>query len=269
MPISFSNGASDPRAVSGLNMTFTTAWNLLDQPGGELPILGWHAQTQQSALALFVDLTRWRPWLADAASLLDETERGRVRRMYFERDRDERTLAYALHRLTLARVLACDPAEVTLRRDPAGRPCLPDDALYTSLSHAGGAAAIAISVRGPVGIDLEPAARAEQMPEIAARIVHRAEAAEFAALAMPQRSAALLALWVRKEALLKAAGIGLAREMDTFEAPAEVPLPAEHGPDGTDAVIHMLDAGADWVAAVAGVSMRVPPVTTWLHPQAG
>src|SRR5690606_972083 len=134
-----------------------------------------------------------------------------------------------------------------------GRPCLPGGDMHTSLSHANGAMAVAVARRGPIGIDMEPSARAAQMEEIAGAVLHTSEQDALAACSGPARDAALLALWVRKEALLKAAGIGLAREMQGFPAPeaTPVPLPAVEGPDGEDAVLRMVDAGRGWVAAVA------------------
>ena len=57
------------------------------------------------------------------------------------------------------------------------------------------------------------------------RKVLRDELAALANLSDDARGRALLDLWVRKEALLKAAGIGLECEMETFPAPTGVPLP--------------------------------------------
>ena len=58
----------------------------------------------------------------------------------------------------------------------------------------------------------------------------------------------MLALWVRKEAFLKAAGIGLQREMQTFAAPQNALLEL---PEGGTVRVRMLDVGPQWVAAVA------------------
>lgn len=65
---------------------------------------------------------------------------------------------------------------------------------------------------------------------------------------------ALLELWVRKEALLKAAGIGLELEMDHFTAPEATPLPLP-GPRfaGQRVELRRVHAGDAWVMAVASV----------------
>ena len=166
--------------------------------------------------------------------------------------------------LLLGKALDRDAVEVPIGRDSLGCPRLRDDLLFTSLSHAHGCIALAVTATGPVGVDLEPAARASDMPEIAGHVCHPVDAAELAAFVGPEWSAALLALWVRKEAFLKAAGIGLEREMQTFPAPDNAVLPLPR-PGGKPTRLRMLDAGAHWIAAVAG-----PPDTfiesAWLHP---
>lgn len=204
----------------------------------------------------------WQPWLADAYALLDEPERQRVERRRIPADRDRLALAYALHRLLVSRALGRDARDVTIARDAMGCPRLPDGNLATSLSHADGCIAAAVSMAGAVGVDVEPATRAAVMPEIAERICHPDETASIDALAGPRRNEALLALWVRKEAFLKAAGIGLQREMSAFTAPDEAQLAL---PDGVMAHIRMLDSGPHWIAAIAGMP-HAAIACAWLRP---
>ena len=202
------------------------------------------------AVAL-ISVHDWRPWLGDALRMLSASETERVQRRCIAADRDELALAYALHRLLLGKVLGRDPTDVPLYRDERGCPRLAGGIAYTSLSHADGLIALAVTTSGPVGVDIEPAARAVVMAEIASCVCHHSEAAELATLREPARGAALLAIWVRKEAVLKAVGVGLAVPMDTFAAPVHhsLVLPAL----GADAIqIRMLSTGDRCVAAVAG-----------------
>lgn len=63
---------------------------------------------------------------------------------------------------------------------------------------------------------------------------------------------ALLRLWVRKDALLKAAGIGLSWGLPSFVAPTDQPLalPLADGGDSPEkVVIRVLDVGPLWLAA--------------------
>jgi 4'-phosphopantetheinyl transferase len=229
-----------------------------------LPTPRWAAAATTRILVGLANVADWQPWLPDAYEMLDAAELERIRRRRFAMDRDELALGYALHRLLLGKALDRDAVEVPIGRDSLGCPRLRDDLLFTSLSHAHGCIALAVTATGPVGVDLEPVARASDMPEIAGHVCHPVDAAELAAFVGPAWSAALLALWVRKEAFLKAAGIGLEREMQTFPAPDNAVLPLPR-PGGKPTRLRMLDAGAHWIAAVAG-SPDTFIESAWLHP---
>ncbi len=182
--------------------------------------------------------------------MLDAADLARVRRRRASRDREQLTLAYALHRAMLGAVLGMPAEGVPLYRDAKGCPRLEGGIAATSLSHTDGAIAIAVTRASTVGIDIEPAERAGVMCEIAGRLCHPRELHAANATPEPRRGAAWLALWVRKEALLKAAGTGFEIEPDAFEAPDQtvVELPGAGG-----LAVGMLDAGHGWSAAVAGM----------------
>ncbi len=232
-----------------------------------LRALGWASPARRSIAVALLEVRDWQPWLAEAALLLSADEAARVGRRRIATDRDALALAYALHRLLLGTVLGRDPTDVPLDRDERGCPRLADGLAYTSLSHADGLIALAVATSGPVGVDIEPSGRAAIMAEIARSVFHHSEAAELAVLDGPARAGALLALWVRKEALLKAAGIGLAVPMETFAAPEHdaLRLPALLA----EAVqVRMLGAGGRCVAAVAGpIGTRIE--CHWLRPPIG
>ena len=219
-------------------------------------------------LAALFEIKAWHPWLEEAERLLSLAERDKVRRKRHVSDREELVLAYALHRLVMGSFLLCDPAGIELERDLLGRPFVQGDEVNTSLSHTSGAIAVAVSPHGFVGIDIEPAMRAKELPGIASVVLHASEVVTISRLPEAARAQALLALWVRKEALLKASGIGLVREMHSFEAPHGQPvgLPAADGSQGVAAIAHMLEAGSSWVAAIA----MLPEArfhAAWLLPQ--
>lgn len=209
-------------------------------------------------------LEDWRGWVGDAFDIIDTRERERVQRQRQERHRDSLALAYALHRLVLAQALGMSPERVPLTRDARGRPLLVGMAVDTSLSHAEGYAAVAVGMCGPVGVDIEPSHRAGGMPDIAERICHGDEYRRIAGYDDAAQGAALLDLWVRKEAFLKAAGVGLEREMDTFALP-EGRSHALHAGDAARSIVDLLDLGPAVVCAVA----RAPDsacAADWLHP---
>ena len=194
------------------------------------------------------ELEPWSHWLKDASDLLDDRERAKVSRHLRQQDVRMLTMTYALHRLLLAQALAVRPQDVPIGRDALGRPVLHGHALTTSLSHSEGLAAFAISAAGPVGVDIEPLTRQASMPEIRAHVCHPTEQAAYPHT--PAGALSLLALWVRKEALLKAAGVGLGREMASFTAPNLTPVCLEPELEG-ELVARMLEGGRDCLSAVA------------------
>lgn len=207
----------------------------------------------------------WQGWRGEAHALLDAHERARVSRQRLPHERDARTLAYALHRLWLAHALGCDAVDVPLYRDADGCPRLVGDIAWTSLSHAGGLLAFAAGGAGPVGVDIEPASRARVMDEIAGEVCHPDDMSHRVSPPQSMREAALLELWVRKEAVLKAAGVGLRIPMTSFAAwrrePVRVPGFAQAWQ------VRSLDAGPGAVAAVA-FREHARVECAWLRPAA-
>lgn len=232
---------------------------------GALPSPDWPASSYAQVVVALFELAEWRPWLEDAAGLLDAADTARALRQRNASHREDLTLTYALHRLLLGARTGVDAVAVPLVRDALGCPRLRDSPMHTSLSHSGGWAAMAVTAAGPVGVDMEPIDRRAVMPEIAERLCHPSEFAALAGLASSERAAALLELWVRKEALLKAAGVGMAREMDTFCAP-DGSVQQLSPPESGETQLRMLRAGPDVVAAVAA-----PPEadveSVWLRPR--
>lgn len=241
----------DMRRRIGLSEAFENA----------LPTPDWHAQPAVGVHVGLFDLQDWWFWLPDAYALLDATELRRVQSRRIALDRDRLALAYSLHRTLVAKVLGCDVAKVSIGRDVQGCPHIPGSSLSTSLSHADHGVAVAVATVGPVGVDIELTARAPVVPEIADQVCHPSDTG-IDALPGLARSQALLALWVRKEAYLKAAGTGLQREMQTFAAPNGALLDLPYG--GSVRVL-MLEAGPVWTAAVASAP-HLPVISAQLRP---
>lgn len=229
-------------------------------------VVGWKCLAEGTITVALIDVTRWGPWFTDASRLIGAHELARVQTRRFPADRDALALAYALHRLLLGRVLGLPPLDVPVSRDDFGCPRLAGDIAYTSLSHSDGLIALAVTGSGPVGVDIEPSNRAVVMPEITHSVCHSSEIAQLANLDEPERTAAMLALWVRKEALLKMAGIGLAVPMESFVAP-DSPSLTVPSLFSAPVQVRMLAAGDHCVAAVAG-SMGIAIECHWLHPPA-
>jgi len=154
---------------------------------------------------------------AGAADCLDEAERLRVARKRDALQRQRQQAALVFVRQCLARHCDLDPAQLPLCRAANGKPQIDpvgwqalgrsDPPPQYSLSHCGGHALLAIADCA-VGVDLE--ARIQQTrPALAARVLAAEAFQAWQALDPDQQIDALTVAWVRKEAVLKASGLGL------------------------------------------------------------
>lgn len=181
------------------------------------------------ASVVFFDTARWCAFDAAAAAWLDADERQRAARFRFDHDRAAYVLAHALWRMVLATCLERDPDQLPLARLPSGQPQLPGTALATSLSHSGTDVLIAVGANRLVGVDVERWPPRVSLDDLLPAICAPEEAEDLHALPSPRRQRALLQLWTRKEALLKAFGTGLAQAPSSFRvAPGQPVSPPSH-----------------------------------------
>lgn len=169
------------------------------------------------AHAWLLPLPAWRPHWLQLAPLVMDAQRLRFATIRDAARRRDRLLAAALHRWVLAQALGLAPDHLPLYRSHTGQPRLALPALHTSLAHCDGMVAVALCEGGPVGVDVEKRDTASLDP-IRDLVCAPGEAVARQAPGGDD-DARLLSLWVRKEAVLKALGLGLARPMDSFAAP--------------------------------------------------
>jgi 4'-phosphopantetheinyl transferase len=185
-------------------------------------------------------ITADRPDPGDWA-LLAETERARAARMRGERAAAEYVSCRAAVRRLLAGILGGEPADVPLGRRPCpgcgspehGPPAvLRPDGPRLSISHSGGLGMLAVSPTA-VGVDVE-ALRDVHVAELADAALTPAERQTVLAAPEPGRTRSFLRCWTRKEAVLKAVGIGITASLTTLETAPERPGPVEVTTDLTD-----------------------------------
>lgn len=196
------------------------------------------------------ELREWLPWIDAAEAILDVEQRERALRQRREVNRQELILSYALHRLVIGATLGVPATEVPLSRDEQGCPRIDGVPAFTSLSHAGGRAAVAVARSGPVGIDMEPTSRSGEMDAIAHLVGSSEELDGLKPLPASRQASELLATWVRKEAYLKAEGVGLAREMREFSAVEGGAVPSLERP-GESLQVRTFDIGPAWILGIA------------------
>jgi 4'-phosphopantetheinyl transferase len=183
----------------------------------------------------------------------DELERaGRFR---FKRDRDRFTAARATLRAILARYLGSDPASVTFTYGPQGKPAVDAGTegveLGFNLTHSEELALVGVTIGRPIGVDLEVVRPFEDVKDVTARIFSARELAEFQSLAPSQQKPAFFSAWTRKEAVVKATGLGFSTDVAEVEVTFAPDVPARlvslHG----DA-----EAAAGWTLRELGTAPR-------------
>jgi 4'-phosphopantetheinyl transferase len=120
---------------------------------------------------------------------------------------------------------------VVLGRSPAGKPESPGSAFRVSLAHSGDVALVAIASGREVGVDVELLRAGTENWSLSSHALTHSERARLEALPAGRRSGAFLSMWTRKEALLKAVGVGLAVDPQLIELDGQkiVAAPAELG----------------------------------------
>ena len=150
--------------------------------------------------------------------LLSADERSRAERFVFDRDRDRFIVSRATLRRLLARSLGVVPHSITFRQGLHGKPALATDAkLRFNVSHSGDHGLVALAVGREVGVDIENVRTSLNPLELAIRFFSPVERAALQALSPAKRHDAFFVCWTRKEAYLKALGLGLSLRLDSFD----------------------------------------------------
>lgn len=173
--------------------------------------------------------------------MLSPDELARAARLRLATHRDRFLLAHAFLRRCLASRLDIRPERIEFAFAPKGKPYV--RGLHFSFSRSGDLAAVAVSTRQVVGIDIEQV-RPIDVHTIAADHFTLAEARALAASAHPV--ACFYRLWTRREAALKAYALGIA---DSLE-------------DLPHAQVRDFVPDAGYLGAAASISMEVATRTS-------
>jgi 4'-phosphopantetheinyl transferase len=154
--------------------------------------------------------SRYEAWL-------DPQESVRLGRFHFEVHRREFLYGRALTRFVLSHYLEVGPGEVRFSKSEFGKPRVDgNDFIHFNLSHSRGISVLALSLTGPVGVDLEKIDTANDGVGIAERYFSRAELRYLLQLSADRRPDMFFALWALKESFIKATGKGLSLPLADF-----------------------------------------------------
>jgi 4'-phosphopantetheinyl transferase len=124
----------------------------------------------------------------------------------------ERMEANAALALICAAAAGAPAVGAVWRQTPRGQPVAPHG-MRVSLSHASGVAAVAIGRDAAVGVDVERRDRVVDIDGLARDVLDDDELQAWRREPGGRRKDAFLRLWTRKEAVLKALGVGLAGDL--------------------------------------------------------
>ncbi|WP_054533492.1 4'-phosphopantetheinyl transferase family protein [Herpetosiphon geysericola] len=166
-----------------------------------------------------IDLTRLRPQRSRFWAVLNPEEQARALRFHFERDQLRYTICRGAMRLILAEYLSSDPSSLEFSQNSYGKPLLADVELSFNLSHAGNYGLLGLSQLSTIGVDIEQERQVDDLASIAQHYFAPSE--RHAVLNAADQTAAFFRCWTRKEAYIKAHGMGLSLPLSSFAVSIE------------------------------------------------
>ncbi len=193
--------------------------------------------------------------------LLSADEQVRAKRFYFQKHREYFILTRGLLRMILGRYLEKEPGQLQFGYRPYGKPYLIGEfshrRLRFNLAHSHGLALYAITQGREVGVDIEYIRPHPANMQIAHRFFSPCEVMALKALPSHLQQEAFFNCWTRKEAHIKARGMGLSFPLNQFSvslAPGEpaILLNVLEDPQETSRwSLQTLEPGPGYVAALA------------------
>lgn len=156
-------------------------------------------------------------------------------------------------RALLGKVTGRPPESIRLEKSAAGKPWLEGSGVAFNLSHARGYSLIALSLAADIGCDIEDRFGQDDVMELGAGVLHASELDALQRLGAHERQDAFRRYWVRKEAVLKAAGTGFLRDPRLVVTGLDEPHATWIGEPGPALTLHDRQIAPGCVAAVASV----------------
>jgi 4'-phosphopantetheinyl transferase len=207
--------------------------------------------------------------IAKLAPLLSQDERQRAERFHRPADRRRFIAGRGILRRIISAYLALPPGQLRFTYNEYGKPAVSDDqndrALNFNLSHSAELILYAVTRKRAVGIDIEYIREDFATLEIAEHFFSKDEVAALKSLPTDQRTAGFFNCWSRKEAFIKAKGIGVSYPLDRFTvslAPGEPPALLKVDDDEREVArwkMYELKPGAGYSAAIIAAEPPIIP----------
>lgn len=154
--------------------------------------------------------------LAEFSALLNQQELERAAKFVVPGIGDRFIMARGWLRQLLAKYLQVDARDLIFQQNKYGKLYLESSPLQFNLSHSHDLGLFVFALDMPVGVDVEFIRKGYEFRDIAQKFFSKEEAAALFALAPEIQEQAFFNCWSRKEAFIKALGVGLFRALDSF-----------------------------------------------------
>jgi 4'-phosphopantetheinyl transferase len=196
---------------------------------------------------------------------LSADEQERASRFHFEVHRTRFVVCRGLLRAILGRYLGIAASQVRFTYGKHGKPALleapPGNALEFNASHSEGRALFAVTRDRSVGVDLEQIRPPADLAALVESVFSANEQAVFHALAAEQQLEAFFRCWTRKEAFMKATGLGMAlapERIDVTLAPEAPPRLLGVMDESLDTTHWLLTDLTPWPGYAAALAIHGP-----------
>jgi 4'-phosphopantetheinyl transferase len=203
------------------------------------------------------------------ADYLSPDERARAARFLPTASRKHFINARGQMREIFAAYLGKKPQEIEFSYNPYGKPYLKEPEQHHSmrfnLSHSVGMGLLALTAGQEVGVDIERTNREVDYANISSRFFSPTEAIVIRELPLQEQAQAFFNGWTRKEAYIKARGLGLTVPLDSFEVsllPGDSPRIITSDGNWT---VYPLDPGPGFIAALV-TEAPVSGIRCWKWP---
>ncbi len=186
-------------------------------------------------------------------------ERMRAARFHQPADRERFILGRGFVRARCAEHFQMEPAAVVLEETAMGKPHVSGGGFEFNVSHSGDCVLVAWSAAWPVGVDVQEVDGrvADSFTDIAEVSFSLAERAVLTAASERDKAQTFYRIWVRKEAIIKAEGVGLGAPLQDFSVVSlesgQVVWAGEVAYPNSDRIWKLVDVelAADYLAALA------------------
>jgi 4'-phosphopantetheinyl transferase len=172
--------------------------------------------------------------LHERSDVLAEDERQRAARFHFERDRCRYIRTRTLVRCILGHYIGIAAHQIAFTYGRYGKPDLApstnaavENSVRFNLAHCGGRVLCVVTDRREVGVDLERLRPVPDVEQIAAQCFSSDEFEALHSLPTDAQTLAFFRCWTRKEAYVKARGVGLNWPLNKFAVTLTPHVPAQ------------------------------------------